>query len=226
MHCSRAAHPRAGGFDRAVAHDDDVVGALGRLIAVRDHDGRAVLHEPVHRLGNERGARGAEVARRLVEQEVVCAAQHGARNAKPFQMKMMRFGLCQTRDKCSTILTPSLRNFNSRGPPSGRRFLRISIKILQKPYFSGHFPAAHEKSKASRIREALLGLSPPAASRRRSFRFVFMCRSYFFGLCAHALPHCVQLPVQFPPQQPPFFIVRRQTRHAITTHTATIASRI
>ena len=83
-----------------------------------------------------------------------------------------------------------------------------------------------EPSKASRIREALLGSSTPAASRCRRFRFVFMCRGYFFGLCAHALPHCAQLPVQFPPQQPPFFIVRRQTRHAITAHTATIASRI
>ena len=56
--------------------------------------------------------------------------------------------------------------------------------------------------------------------------FSFMCRGYFFGLCAHALPHCAQLPVQFPPQQPPFFIVRHQTRHAITAHTATMASRI
>ena len=58
-----------------------------------------------------------------------------------------------------------------------------------------------------------------------SFAFFTAC-AYFFGLCVHALPHCAQLPVQFPPQQPPFFIVRRQTRHAITAHTATMASRI
>ena len=96
MHCSRAAHPRAGGFDRAVAHDDDVVGALGRLIAVRDHDGRAVLHEPVHRLGDERGARGVEVARRLVEQEVVCVAQHGARDADALPLTAREVCAAQT----------------------------------------------------------------------------------------------------------------------------------
>ena len=44
-----------------------------------------------------------------------------------------------------------------------------------------------------------------------SFAFFTAC-AYFFGLCVHALPHCAQLPVQLPPQQPPFFIVRRQTR--------------
>lgn len=99
--------------------------------------------------------------------------------------------------------------------------MNANLKLLQRDA-----AGVDEPSKASRIREALLGSSTPAASRCRSFRFAFMCRGYFFGLCAHALPHCAQLPVQFPPQQPPRFIVRRQTRHAITAHTATIASRI
>lgn len=48
---------------------------------------------------------------------------------------------------------------------------------------------------------------------------------YFSFLQSQFLPHCAQLPVQPLPQQPPFFMARRQTRHAITAHTATMASR-
>lgn len=73
---------------------------------------------------------------------------------------------------------------------------------------------------------SLARLVKPRSVPPQELQVCFLCRGYFFGLCAHALPHCAQLPVQFPPQQPPFFIVRRQTRHAITAHTATIASRI
>ncbi len=48
---------------------------------------------------------------------------------------------------------------------------------------------------------------------------------YFSFLQSQFLPHCAQLPVQPLPQQPPFFMARRQTRHAMTAHTATMASR-
>ena len=51
------------------------------------------------------------------------------------------------------------------------------------------------------------------------------CFIYFSFLQSQFLPHCAQLSVQPLPQQPPFFMARCQARHAMTAHTATMASR-
>ena len=61
-------------------HDDDVVGLVHGRQAVRDHDGGAARLEMIERVAEQRLGFGVERAGRLVEQQDLRIAQHGARD--------------------------------------------------------------------------------------------------------------------------------------------------